>query len=237
MTKRTAGDGNHSGPGSSKSAVTPSPLLERLVDLERRSLLAEQARQQAHVLRTPLSVIDLIAETLQLETEDATRGERLARIQGAATTLTTKLADMVRANSFGDGPARRCDVTALAAGIVHAFGGDVAAGSDRGDAAMVEPASFEAAVVHVLRLIGVGTDCNGVCNQRPQLHAEQRDGMLLLSLSALGDAPPDVPRERADFRLMAQAAERAAQDHGGRLSLKPASAVIELPQAETEAED
>lgn len=234
MTKRTAGDGPHSDSGSSKPAAVPGPLLERLVDLERRSLLAEQARQQAHVLRTPLSVIDLIAETLQIETEDATRGERLARIQGAASTLTTKLADMVRATRFGDGPARRCDVSALAADIVRAFGGDVVLGSDRGDAVLVEPASFEAAVVHVLRLIGIGTDCNGACNQRPQLRVEQRDGMLRLSVSALGDAPPDVPRERADFRLMVLAAERAAQDHGGRLCLKPASAVIELPQAENQ---
>jgi signal transduction histidine kinase len=232
MTKRTAGDGEHSHPGDSAGAGAPSPVIERLVDLERRSLLAEQARQQAHLLRTPLSVIDLIAETLLLETDDATRGERLARIQGAATTLTTKLSDMVHANRFGDGPVRRCDVSALAADIVRAFGGDVVVGSDHGDVVPVERASFEAAVVHVLRLIGVGTDCNGVCNQRPQLRVEARDGMLLLSLAALGDAPPDVPRERADFKLMAQAAERAAQDHGGRLSLKPASAVIELPQAE-----
>ena len=230
MTKRTAGDAPRPSPNGD-TAVAPNAVIERLLDLERRSLLAEQARQQAHVLRTPLSVIDLIAETLQLETDDATRGERLSRIQGAATTLTTKLADMVRANRFGDGPARRCDVSALAADIVRAFGGEILVGSDHGEEVLVEPASFAAAVVHVLRLIGVGTDCNGVCNQRPQLRVERRDNMVLLSLTALGDGPPDVPRERADFRLMVQAAERAAQDHGGRLSLKAASAVIELPQA------
>jgi signal transduction histidine kinase len=207
--------------------------LERLLDLERRSLLAEQAREQAHVLRTPLSVIDLVAETLLLELdEDPARGERLSRIKGAATTLTTKLADMVRATRFGDGPSRQVDIAALAANVVRAFGGEVADGSDSGGSARVEPTSFEAALVHALRLIGVGTDCNGVCGQRPVLHTEHRDGMVHLAIVAQGKTLPDVPRERADIRLMLRAAERAAQDNGGKLRLEPARAVFQVPHAE-----
>jgi len=210
------------------------PALERLIDLERRSLLAEQARQQAHRLRTPLSVIDLVAETLLLDGEDdAARAERLERIHSAAGTLAAELADAVRSTRFGEGPRRRLDPVALAAHVVRVFGGQVTmtpAPAEKGASlALVEPASMEAALVHALRLVGVGTDCNGVCAQRPTLHAERRNGELLLAIAVVGAEPADTPRERADLRLMAKAAERVAQDHGGSLTLGAGSALFRLP--------
>lgn len=63
---RRRDDSGHPAPDTPAAGNDLNPALERLTDLERRSLLAEQARQQAHRLRTPLSVIELIAETLQL---------------------------------------------------------------------------------------------------------------------------------------------------------------------------
>jgi hypothetical protein len=80
----------------------------------------------------------------------------------------------------------------------------------------------------MLRLVGVGTDYNGVCAQRPVLRAESRNGELLLAISVTGAEPPDTPRERADLRLMAKAAERVAKDHGGSLTLGAASATLGL---------
>jgi hypothetical protein len=80
--------------------------------------------------------------------------------------------------------------------------------------------------------VGVGTDCNGVCAQRPRLRVERRDGELWLAITATGAAPPDIPRERADLQLMVRAAERVAQDHGGSLTLGPDSAVFRLPIAD-----
>lgn len=213
-----------------------NPVLERLADLERRSLLAEQARRQAHRLRTPLSVIDLITETMQLEgQQDPQRAERLARIHSAAGSLATELSDAVKSTRFGDGPRRQLDPLALAADVVRAFGGEVTTQAADGATLSLEPSSLEAAVVHALRLVGVGTDCNGVCAQRPVLHAERRDGEILLTISAAGSAPPDTPRERADLRLMAEAAERAAQDHGGSLALGADSATFRLPLASGDA--
>jgi hypothetical protein len=227
------------GPDVSAAGLKPNPALERLTDLERRSLLAEQARQLAHRLRSPLSIIGLIAETLQLERQDdPNRADRLARIQAAAGSLATELAGTVKSNRFGDGPRRRLEPAALAAEVIRAFGGEVLtapmAAAGEHATALVEPASLEAALVHMLRLVGVGTDYNGVCAQRPVLRAELLDGELLLAISVTGVAPPDTPRERADLRLMAKAAERVAKDHGGSLTLGPDSATLRLAIADGE---
>jgi hypothetical protein len=226
-------------PDVSAAGLEPNPALERLADLERRSLLAEQARQLAHRLRSPLSIIGLIAETLQLERQDdANRADRLARIQAAAGSLAAELADVVESTHFGYGPRRRLAPATLAADVIRAFGGEVltapmgAAGEHA--MALVEPASLAAALVHMLRLLGVGTDYNGVCAQRPVLRAESRNGELLLAISVIGAEPPDTPRERADLRLMAKAAERVANDHGGTLTLGPDSATLRLSLADVE---
>jgi len=226
-------------PDASAAGLELNPALERLTDLERRSLLAEQARQLAHRLRTTLSIIGLIAETLQLESrDDANRADRIARIQTAAGSLASELAGAVKSTRFGDGPRRRLAPAVLAADVIRAFGGEVltapttAAGESA--TALVEPASLEAALVHVLRLVGVGTDYNGVCAQRPALRVECGDGELLLAITVTGVEPPDIPRERADLRLMAKAAERVAQDHGGSLTLGPNSATFRLSLADVE---
>jgi hypothetical protein len=226
-------------PDVSAAGLKLNPALERLTDLERRSLLAEQARQLAHRLRSPLSIIGLIAETLQLESQDdANRADRLARIQDAAGSLATELAGTVKSTRFGDGPRRRLDPAALAADVIRAFGGEVltapTAAPGELATALVEPASLEAALVHMLRLVGVGTDYNGVCAQRPALRAESRNGELLLAISVTGVEPPDTPRERADLRLMAKAAERVAKDHGGSLTLRRDSATLRLSLADVE---
>lgn len=212
---------------------------ERLSDLERRSLLAEQARQQAHHLRTPLSVIKLISETLQLELlDDRSRRERLQRLLAAASTLSTGLSDGVRATRFGDGPQQRLEVMALAAEVVQVFGGRVvsidgeSAAADPGALdAWVERDSFEAALVHCLRLIGIGADCNGPCAHQPILEYRRGATRLTLRLSVEGQQQPQIPGERIDLQLMALAAERTARDSGGTLTLTEDSATFELPLA------
>jgi hypothetical protein len=209
-----------------------SPTLERLTDLERRSLLAEQARQQAHRLRSPLSVIDLIAESLQMESQADARGtERLARIKSAAEKLAIELSDTVRSTCFGAGIHRPGNPVALASRVVYAFGGEVVtpAAELPQMTLPVESEILEAALVHALRLVGVGTDCNGVCAQRPSLSIERRDGDLLLIITVQGEEPADTPRERSDLRLMELAAGRAAKEHGGSFVLGPESATFRLP--------
>jgi signal transduction histidine kinase len=221
-----------SGPERRRAGAGINPALERLTDLERRSLLAEQARRQAHQMRTPLSVIELIAETMQLESQaDERHAERLGRIKAATGELATELSAAVSSTRFGEDARRSRDPAGLAAEVVSTFGGEVATGAAQVPQAtlLVDPASFEAALVHALRLVGVGTDCNGVCAQRPVLRVERREGELLLIITARGAKPADTPRERGDLRLMAQAAERAARDHGGRLYLAPDSATFRFP--------
>ncbi|MFD2110721.1 hypothetical protein [Thiorhodococcus fuscus] len=221
-----------------QSAFPSSPLdsdRERLADLERRSLLAEQARQQAHHLRTPLSVIKLISETLQLELfDDRGHRERLQRLLGAASTLSNGLSDAVRSTGFGDGPQQRLDGQAIAADVMRLHGGRVVA-SDEGrrhsTEIEIEPDSFEAALVHCLRLLGVGTDCGGNRDSRPVMNCEAGEGRLRLRLSVEGRFSPDIPTERADLKLMALAAERCARDGGGTLTLTTESVTFELPLA------
>lgn len=224
--------GGHLAPDRRDQASDLNPQLERLTDLERRSLLAEQVRQQAHRLRTPLSLINLVAETLQLQAQsDAARAERLARIQGAAGSLANELSVAVSAVRFGDGPRQLLDPARLAAEVVSTFGGEVVTASAR-TTISAEPASLEAALVHAMRLVGVGTDCNGICAQRPTLEVQRSNGDLLLVISARGSQPADTPRERADLRLMAQAAERVANDHCGSLTLGPDKVTFRLPLAD-----
>jgi len=233
MVAESWGGSGRPAPDERNDASGLNPTLERLTDFERRSLLAEQARQQAHRLRTPLSIIDLIAETLQLEGElEPGRAERLARIQSAAGSLANELSTTINATRFGDGPRRPLDPAVLAAEVVATFGGQVATAPAECPAAItmpVEPNSLEAALVHAMRLVGVGTDCNGVCSQRPMLSVECSNGDLLLVISAVGTVPADTPRERSDLRLMAQAAERVANDHGGSLTLAADKVTFRLP--------
>jgi len=237
--------------GSSHGGTLPAdldPRHERLAELERRSLLAEQARQQAHSLRSPLSVIELVSETLQLELgEDPNRVERIERVLDAVSTLSTKLTQSVRSNRFADGPKRPMDAAGVAEEVVLAFGGcldaDAAsvgavAGSSPEDGAsvLVDDQGFQATLVHLLRLIGVGYSCNGACAHKPLLQVEQDDEVLRLKLSLSRErkAAVPVPIERADYRLMRKAAERFVRDSGGTLILDEDRATLELPWASLE---
>ena len=218
---------------------------ERLTELERRSLLAEQAREQAHSLRSPLSVIELVSETLQLELgEDRGRAERIQRVLDAVTTLSMNLTQTVRSNRFADGPKRPLDVAKIAAEVVLAFGGRVDGGASlhlaeverQGEDAsfvLAEEQGFQAALVHLLRLIGIGNACNGVCAQQPLLSVEQDQPAQRLRLRLISEGEPDIPIpvERADYQLMLKAVERVVRSSDGALVLSPDHATLDLPLA------
>ncbi|WP_462321651.1 histidine kinase [Halochromatium sp.] len=226
-------------------SATLDPNHERLTELERRSLLAEQAREQAHSLRSPLSVIELVSETLRLELgEEPGRAERLQRVLDAVSALSMNLTQTVRSNRFADGPKRPVDVAKVAAEVVLAFGGRVDAGvsmylegaaRSAEDAAVVlaEEQGFQAALVHLLRLIGVGNSCNGVCAQVPLLSVKQDQDAQRLSLHLMSEGAPElpIPAERADYQLMLRAVERVVRDSEGALVLGQDHATLELPLA------
>ncbi|MBK5940170.1 hypothetical protein [Halochromatium roseum] len=223
------------------------PNHERLTELERRSLLAEQAREQAHSLRSPLSVIELVLETLQIELgEERGRAERLQRVLDAVSTLSTNLTQSVRSNRFADGPKRPLDAARVAAEVVLAFGGRVDMSTSRhlDDAAwlaedapvvLADEQGLQAALVHLLRLIGIGNTCNGVCAQQPLLSVQQDQRRQRLRLRLVSEGEPDVPipAERADYRLMLKAVERVVRESGGALVLSQDHATLELPLAQS----
>ncbi|AGA90196.1 histidine kinase [Thioflavicoccus mobilis 8321] len=205
-------------------------VWERLADLERRSLLAEQARQLAHRMRTPLNVIELICETLQIELQhEQNKAERLDSVLDAVARLSTTLTDTVKSNRFTPGPARAADAVELAAQLVRLHGGEVDGVIAAGPwpRVMIDPKAFEAAILHALRLIGVG----GQPRPRPILQCEVVDGVLKVRLAANGVARAPAGMLNRDS-LMALAAERVARDSGGKLALDEGAVTFLLPVAE-----
>jgi hypothetical protein len=96
---------------------------------------------------------------------------------------------------------------------------------------LVDEQGFEAALVHLLRLIGIGNACNGACGQRPLLRVEHDGNVqrLRLYFTSEGTAAPPVPTERSDYRLMLDALERLVRDSDGVLVLGQDHARLELP--------
>ncbi|MEA3638512.1 MAG: hypothetical protein VBE63_01045 [Lamprobacter sp.] len=224
------------------------PMRERLNALERRSLLAEQARQQAHRLRSPLSVIGLVSETLQIDLgDDRSYSERLQRVLDAASTLSSSLRRSLESNRFADGPKRAVDVARVAADVVRAFGGRVVSptGDDSAEAesegldqavgaeVLIDEQGLEAALVHLLRLIGVGYAGNARVVPEPLLRVEQDQhaGRVRLRLTLTHAPQPlePVPTERADYGLMLKVVERVTRDQGGLLVLSDHQVSFELP--------
>jgi hypothetical protein len=200
---------------------------ERLAELERRSLLAEQARQLAHRMRTPLNVIELICETLQLELQhEQGKAERLDAVLDAVTRLSTTLTETVKSNRFAPGPPRAMDPIAIAAQLVRLHDGEVEDRAEARPCVLLDPMAFEAAILHALRLIGVGARPG----PRPLLRCAVVDGVLSLSLAASGaiGAPVGILNNES---LMLQAAARVARDGGGRLAVEDGAVTFLLPIA------
>jgi len=206
-------------------------LKDRLAELERRSLLAEQARQLAHRMRTPLNVIELICENLQIELQQDE--EQLARLDSAldaVSRLATILNETVKSNRFAPGPPRPVDAARMTARVVRLHGGSVEGyeAVRRWPRVVLEPRAFEAAIMHCLRLIGLGPgrEAPGL-----SLKAELVDDSLRLELRGRGPAGGDGAPLTSHPTLLAQAAERAIRESGGTLSLAEGAATMHLPIA------
>ncbi len=207
-------------------------LKDRLAELERRSLLAEQARQLAHRMRTPLNVIELICESLQIELQqDEEQVARLESALDAVSRLATILSETVKSNRFVPGPQRALDAAGIAARLVRVHQGTVGCfdAAQPRPLVVLEPRAFEAAIMHCLRLIGLSPG-RGACNL--SLSCDLSDDRLSLSLRAQGDGDLDSACLGADPTLVLQAAERIVRDIGGTLSLAEGTATLRLPIAE-----
>lgn len=216
---------SHSRPRS--AAASDVQIWERLAELERRSLLAEQARQLAHRMRTPLNVIELICETLQLELQhEQSQAERLDAVLDAVARLSTTLTETVKSNRFAPGPPRAMDAIAIAARLVRLYDGEVEERVAARPSVLLDPMAFEAAILHALRLIGVGARPG----PRPLLRCTVVDGVLSLSLAASGAVGAPVGILNNDS-LMLQAAARVARDGGGRLAVEDGAVTFLLPIA------
>jgi hypothetical protein len=214
----------------------PSWTTEQLAELERRSLLAEQARQLAHALRSPLSVIGLIGETLQIDlADDDDKRRRLEQVLGAVSKLSTILTENISNTRFADGPERRIDAAAVAAALVRLRGGRVETdGVAR--PILIDPDGFTAAMLHGLHLVSDSGQEHRGAEPIPLLRCRAGDGTLSLELEAvgLGTEPSVLSQDRA---LMIKAAERVARDHDGTLTLEPGRVIFRFPIAEDGVHD
>jgi signal transduction histidine kinase len=228
-----------------QNAAQPDRLLtrdererERLAELERRSLLAEQARQLAHGMRTPLSVIELVCEALQLELQDdRARVERLDSVLCAAARLSAMLTETVSSARFADGPPRLLDAAGVATHVVRLLGGVVEWTTDRGRAStqvLAQPDALEAGMLHALRLAGF--DGNHGTQRRPVLRCQVADELLTLHIAAPEGCGPGPTEERADRHLMIQAAERVARDGGGAFTRTCDGVAFQFPLAVSDQE-
>jgi len=230
MTRTGNTSAGGSGPGEPRAISLPAPTHEHLAELERRSLLAEQARQLAHALRSPLSVIGLISETLQVDLAgDGDKRRRLDQVIEAVTKLSTTLTDTVSSARFADGPQQPVDVAAVAADIVQLHGGRAERDNEIRPV-LIEPDGFEAAMMLALRLIGHGDGSNG---GQPVLRCstEQDSIRLVLSVDQEGRGAHLPGRLTPDRTLMVKAAERVARDHGGTLALESDQISFDFPLA------
>ncbi|NKN32037.1 hypothetical protein [Marichromatium bheemlicum] len=189
----------------------------RLVELECRSLLAEQARQLAHALRTPLSIVELTCETLQLElAQDDDKQTRLGRALHASTRLSSTLTETLRTNAVDEQPVAFA-VAPRAARLVNELGGEVdCPDSVLGCRVLLVPEALDAALLHGLRLLGDAPV--------PRLSCGLEAGRLVLRLSSPDPAPELVPLHQ----LRVQVIERLARDGGGWVRLEPAAITLSL---------
>jgi hypothetical protein len=207
--------------------------LTRLAEIECRSLLAEQARQIAHGMRTPLSVIDLICATLQMELgDDRDWAARVRSAKRAVSELSGTLSGTLNSVPFGDGACQLLDAAEIAARIIALHGGDTESSSEKGAQnakVTIDPDVFEAAVLHALRLIGAR---GGNHRIRPLLRLHATGDTLTLRLSAIENpGSAFAQRQEVDRDLLTRAAQRAARDSGGIVDLSSASVTFSLPVA------
>jgi hypothetical protein len=207
--------------------------LTRLAEIECRSLLAEQARQIAHGMRTPLSVIDLICATLQMELgDDRDWAARVRSAKRAVSELSGTLSGSLNSASFGDGAYQQLDAAEIAARIIALHGGDTESSSENGAhkaKVTIDPDVFEAAVLHALRLIGARGSNHKL---RPLLRLHATGDTLTLRLSALDDLDSTfAQRQDVERDLLTRAAQRAARDSGGIVDISGASITFSLPVA------
>lgn len=201
----------------------------RIADLERRSLLAEQSRQLAHAIRTPLSVVDLIGETLQLELQEHPEVvERLGQILKASAKISAALTETVRSAPFPESCVRDVDAAVLASRLMRQVGGhmDASQPSEGVDVRVrIAPDALEAALVLALDLVAAGDD------RPPVMRLSREDDTISLRLLAQAASADHAALEPVDRRLMRQTIERIARDAGGCATCAPGRVELRLPVA------
>lgn len=222
----------HEAPQEEEPKDVDLQKLQRLAELELRAHLAEQARQLAHRMRTPLNVIELVCETLRIELqEEEDKAERLDAVLDAVANLSSILSETVAASRFASGPPRPVDAVGIAAHLVELYGGSTedCRQMQRRPLVVLQARAFEAAIMHSLRLIGV--DRGGNAQDLLSLACSVDDTGLSLRIAMQSKHGAASPRLVSDQSQLASAAERVARDSGGTFLLTERTATFHLPIA------
>lgn len=142
-------------------------------DLECQALVAEQARELAHRLRSPLGAIDLVCETLVMEQPDSALAERMQVVLRASAKLKQALDETVSA-AVPRWPARqRMDLADACARFAEAEGLDYAATGQGPIWIAAAAPDGELALWQALTLVRLGARNGQVRLDLAQVNSEQ----------------------------------------------------------------
>lgn len=204
-----------------------------LADLECQALVAEQARELAHRLGSPLAAIDLVCESLALEQPDAEITERLQVILRASAKLKQALDETVSAAVPRWPAPQPMDLAAACARLAEADGLEYASNGQGPRWIAAAASDAELALRQALTLARLGS----------------RDGQVRLDLvtTALGTKNPvelsltpkkplepldqclarEVPTQSLAF-LRLKRLRRFAAEQGGTLEIEPSRLLLRL---------
>ena len=209
MRAKSKGDDADRSPqsaGAWRDDAQPCRSRKPHADLECQTLVAEQARELAHRLRSPLGAIDLVCESLVLEQPDSEIAERLQVILRASAKLKQALDETV-STAVPRWPARQSmDLVAACARLAEADGLDYAPDGQAPVWIAAAPPDGELALSQALSLARLGS----------------RDGEVCLDLTTFGATTPETTQGAA------QAGTPPAS--GAELSLTPKKPLGPLDQ-------
>lgn len=225
MRAKSKGDDADRSPqsaGAWRDDAQPCRSRKPHADLECQTLVAEQARELAHRLRSPLGAIDLVCESLVLEQPDSEIAERLQVILRASAKLKQALDETV-STAAPRWPARQSmDLVAACARLAEADGLDYAPDGQAPVWIAAAPPDGELALSQALSLARLGS----------------RDGEVRLDLTTFGATTPETtqgvapgaraPGMRPSEPTAAQAGTPPAS--GAELSLTPKKPLGPLDQ-------
>ncbi|MBK1650359.1 hypothetical protein [Rhabdochromatium marinum] len=215
-------------------------------DLECQALVAEQARELAHRLRSPLGAIDMVCESLALEQPDSEITERLQVVLRASAKLKQVLDETVSAVVPRWPTHRSMDLAAACSQFADADGLNYAPNTQAPVWIAAAPPDGELALWQALSLARLGSRNGQVrldliareftrgttTGGATATELESRAELSLTPMNPLGPLDErldgEMPLQSLAF-LRLKRLRRFAAEQGGVLEIEPSRLLLRLP--------